>query len=279
MVLNSAERAPFLLLVEVLHDDLDFDPEKKSNKDVLRNIVTKENGKRGLSDSVPLPSAPFTPAEARPSQDFDVSVQPELQSEPQSGVSVVPPTPALADPPEPDSDEEIDLVEQLYGNDQPLSKMIDISDSIVLPPTPKNKELDMATWSRSSPIPQSASSYLSSPNVRPSSSRFPAERSNSHSPDPTTPEFGEQDSSPKALSLDEYSERMRTAAIMLAQLNAGLARDDLTTASPRPDGQADTSSMSFLSRVTLPCSNECHRLGKNEALAFQRTGTISGYSK
>ncbi|RXW20743.1 hypothetical protein EST38_g5111 [Candolleomyces aberdarensis] len=239
VVLNSAERAPFLLLVEVLHDDLDFEPEKKSNKEVLRNLVMKKNNKRGLSDSVPSSSVPFTPATSGPSQDFDVSVQPELQSEPQSSVSVDPPTPVSAGPSEPDSDEEIDLVEQLYGNDQPLlSKMIDISDSIVLPPTPKNKELDLVAWSRSTPIPQSAS-YLSSPHIRPSPS---------HSPDPTTPDSGELDGSPKVLSLDEYSERMRTAAIMLAQLNAGLARDDLTNASPRPDGQADASNSSRAKR-------------------------------
>ncbi|TEB31287.1 kinase-like protein [Coprinellus micaceus] len=191
VVLNSAERAPFLLLVEVLHDDLDFDPVKKSNKEVLRNIVLKGSRQKG--------------------------------------------------------DEEIDLVEQLYGNDQPLGKMIDFSESIVLPPTPKNKELDLAAWSRTPPIPQSAS-YLGSPHSR-SPSRIALERANSAplASTPSTPENGSRDgpsasSSSKTLSLDEYSERMRTAAIMLAQLNEG-GRGGLVTASPRPDGQGDGSNM------------------------------------
>ena len=43
VVLNSAERAPYLLLIEILHADLDFDPAKRSNKEVLKKIVVKEN--------------------------------------------------------------------------------------------------------------------------------------------------------------------------------------------------------------------------------------------
>ncbi|OBZ75121.1 hypothetical protein A0H81_04201 [Grifola frondosa] len=32
VVLNSAERAPYLLLIEILHGDLDFDPAKRSTR-------------------------------------------------------------------------------------------------------------------------------------------------------------------------------------------------------------------------------------------------------
>ena len=49
VVLNSAERAPYLLLIEILHDDLDFDPAKRSNKEVLKKIVVKENESKGTS--------------------------------------------------------------------------------------------------------------------------------------------------------------------------------------------------------------------------------------
>ena len=42
VVLNSAERAPYLLLIEILHDDLDFDPVKRNNKEILKKIVLKE---------------------------------------------------------------------------------------------------------------------------------------------------------------------------------------------------------------------------------------------
>jgi phosphatidylinositol 4-kinase len=249
--LNSAERAPFLLLVEVLHDDLDFDPVKKSNKEVLRNIVLKEADKKGFpggESSTPLPSAQFHNRPGSTSHDLDVAGGPSDQLDPSASLSVIPPTPT-AIPPEPE-DEEIDLVEQLYGNDQPLGKMIDFSESIVLPPTPKNKELDLAAWSRTPPIPQSTS-YLGSPHSR-SPSRIALERANSTplASTPSTPENGSRDgpsasSSSKTLSLDEYSERMRTAAIMLAQLNEG-GRGGLVTASPRPDGQGDGSSTSFL---------------------------------
>ena len=42
VVLNSAERAPYLLLLEILHDDLDFDPSKRANKPLLKEIVRKD---------------------------------------------------------------------------------------------------------------------------------------------------------------------------------------------------------------------------------------------
>ncbi|GME79340.1 unnamed protein product [Ambrosiozyma monospora] len=43
-VLNSAERVPYLLLIEYLADDVDFDPETASNKLVLNKLETKGGG-------------------------------------------------------------------------------------------------------------------------------------------------------------------------------------------------------------------------------------------
>lgn len=277
VVLNSAERAPFLLLVEVLHDDLDFEPTKQSNKEVLRNIVLKEADKKGFpgGGTTPLPSAQLN----RPtgsSQDLDVAGGPSDQAEPPASLAVVPPTPTAV-PPEPESDEEIDLVEQLYGNDQPLSKMIDFSESIVLPPAPKNKELDLVTWSRASPMPQS-SPYLGSPHSRSPSrgTRIALERANSTPilSAPSTPEPDGPSSSSKVLSLDEYSERMRTAAIMLAQLNEG-GRSGPVTASPRPDSQADPSSTYSFCLSIVRIFNLRRRFLKCEALNVEWKRDVS----
>ncbi|EAU88528.2 atypical/PIKK/PI4K protein kinase [Coprinopsis cinerea okayama7 len=235
VVLNSAERAPYLLLVEILTDDLDFEPAKKSNKDVLRRIVLKDQERterRGFS----VDSPSFVPSPSRlgrPSGDVELMYRSELSQEPQTAVSVIPATPTTAIPPDPD--EEVDLVEQLYGADQPLKFKLEelVSDSMNLPPTPKNKDLDLATWSRSSPMGSFSSSFGSPHSRQPSQTRVSMERTHS-SPTPSTP--ASVDYSGNALSLDEYSERMRTAAIMLAQLNSGIMRSDApVTASPRPD--------------------------------------------
>src|ERR1700761_641178 len=57
VVLNSAERAPYLLVVEILHNDLDFDPSNRHNKSTLQKIVAKESEKKGASsDLIPFPS-------------------------------------------------------------------------------------------------------------------------------------------------------------------------------------------------------------------------------
>ncbi|KAF9053703.1 kinase-like protein [Hymenopellis radicata] len=151
---------------------------------------------------------------------------------------VDPPTPTLLVPP--DEEEEIDLVEQLYGAEQSLrSRPVDISDSIVLPPTPKNKELDMAAWSRPSSIPPSPRLENGPSSYGPSSSRLP---------DPASPypsQLHDVSSNGPALSLDEYSERMRTAAIMLAQLNANIAREPVSNSSAS-DSTSHWAPMSWL---------------------------------
>ncbi|KAF5380809.1 hypothetical protein D9615_003968 [Tricholomella constricta] len=240
VVLNSAERAPYLLLIEILNDDLDFEPAKRSNKEVLKKIVTKEDERKGTSrDLVPfnnLRTARSQP-ETITANGVDVvrTDSPRLWTRPAMAITTTPASAAF-----PTDDEEIDLVEQLYGTDQSLrSRTADLSESIVLPPPPKNRELDMAAWSRSSqfpstPIGENASLSARIPlplSVNHSATRSPnhaiatSHHSQEHSPNATD--------SPQTLSLDDYSERMRTAAIMLAQLNASLVREQVTPV-PQP---------------------------------------------
>lgn len=44
VVLNSADRAPFVIYVEVLEEDLDFDPERRSNLEDLRRALREREG-------------------------------------------------------------------------------------------------------------------------------------------------------------------------------------------------------------------------------------------
>ena len=46
VVLNSAERAPYLIHVELLDGDLDFDPTRRENRELLKKIVIQEDMKR-----------------------------------------------------------------------------------------------------------------------------------------------------------------------------------------------------------------------------------------
>ncbi|KAF8350695.1 kinase-like protein [Amanita rubescens] len=198
VVLNSAERAPYLLLIEILHDDLDFEPNKRSNKEVLKRIVIKEEERKGASkELIPFTSAPSRHKHQPNINDYDVGEQSDTKQ---------PTTPlnnssASAGP---EDEEEMDLVEQLYGSSPSLKVcQVDLSDSI----------LDMATWSRSySPNPET---NLPTPQL-PRSTEDILPRTNR---------------SDHILSLDEYSERMKTAAIMLAQLNASLVRESVTSIS------------------------------------------------
>ena len=225
VVLNSAERAPYLLLMEILNDDLDFDPARRSNKEVLKRIVAKENEKKGASRE--LISFNTTPYRHKSVPDPITAPDSVLGEEMADEPSAIPPIP-LSSLDMPGEEEEIDLVEQLYGANQSLRQPIDLSESIVLPPAPKNRDLDMVTWSRNPSIPPSPSTdQHASLNIPSTPALIPASRSS------LPPSRGSSTSrimsSPAApvLSLDEYSERMRTAAVMLAQLNANLVRESI----------------------------------------------------
>lgn len=224
VVLNSAERAPYLLLIEILVDDLDFDPSRRNNQEILRKVVSRDSNSRTLWTDV----GSTTPVTARPpSQATEPERTPFLHQTPFLPSPLPVSTPASST--FSNDDEEIDLIEQLFGDDEPLkSRILNIEDSIVMPPTPKNKELDMVAWSRSSPAPSMTPSLSNDPSLRPPQihSRSLSDSNSLHSKVSLEEPNGSEHQ--RTLSLDEYSERMRTAAIMLAQLNADSTSSNAT---------------------------------------------------
>ncbi|OCH94994.1 kinase-like protein [Obba rivulosa] len=242
VVLNSAERAPYVLLLEILHDDLDFDPTKRSNKDTLRRVLVKENERKEPSSEVLTFISP-TSAQRLPTVLIDhvngseVALgtdSVELTDEP---LTVSSDLIAPLSPTSPTDEEEIDLVEQLYGESNSL-RGVDLSESVVLPPAPKNRELDMAAWSRSSSMPQTpvVDNNTVSDQVASLPSSTPVDRQSAARVSSAFQEASAASMSKRVLSLDEYSERMRTAAVMLAQLNANMTRDSIISPStPDPN--------------------------------------------
>jgi phosphatidylinositol 4-kinase B len=236
VALNSAERAPYLLVIEILHNDLDFDPNSRHNKSTLRKIVAKENDKKGTSNDL-IPFTSTSPAsQDQSSSRANVSDAvlgedtPEMQSGTFSHVSATPTTGTGSSAPPHEEEEEIDLIEQLYGDQETLrSRPLDLSDSIVLRPAPKNKDLDLAAWSRSASQPHTPSVEQSDPGLPASFSDHQRANSRGH----TAPQQIVQSRSGQTqdLSLEDYSERMRTAAVMLSQLNASLVPEQIS-ASP-----------------------------------------------
>lgn len=235
-MLNSAERAPYLLVIEVLHNDLDFDPDNRHNKSTLRKIVAKESEKKGTSKDL-IPFTSTSPANQDQSSSQTIVSDavlgedtPEMQSRAFSDISAAATAGTASSVPPHEDEEEIDLIEQLYGDQESLrSRPLDLSDSIVLRPAPKNKDLDLAAWSRSISQPHTPSVEQSDPGLPMSS--FDHQRSNSRGH--TAPQQIVQSRSIQTqnLSLEDYSERMRTAAVMLSQLNASLVPEQIS-ASP-----------------------------------------------
>lgn len=169
---------------------------------------------------------------------------------------VIPPTPQdtnLLYQDEPDDG--IDLVEQLYGTDLSMRQVeVNILDSIVLPAAPKNKILEIAAWERSATTPgtprtgrfvPSPSSSIPNTPFHPSQTALSDETSASGLPatfaSPKTPAV------PEPLSLEDYSNRMEAAAIMLAQLNANLVREPITGAfGSQPSSDMTSTALSWL---------------------------------
>lgn len=154
VVLNSADRVPYLLHVEVLRNDLDFDPNRRYNRELLQSIL--QNRDRSLRPLLMAhtkrPSIPLHPG-------------------------------ALSDNPAPGDQQsgEVDLTEQMYGSD--LSAFGKVHEDVGIQEEfgTKNDTLDTAAWAHASNANEQRADF----------------------------------------SLDEYSQRMRTAAVMLAQLNKG----------------------------------------------------------
>jgi phosphatidylinositol 4-kinase len=211
-----------VLFVEILNDDLDFEVSSRSNKEILKNIMTKKAERSGISREL-TPSVTTVQPRRHP-PDASLAALGQDDSSTPGTEDVIQATPVMTDMTQSFNEEEMDLVEQLYGTEKSLrSTPIDLSESIVLPPTLKNKELDMVAWSRSSIHPSPLGVSESGPLRPPSTS--------------TDPQVGHQlreDSksghTSAVLSLDEYSERMQTAAIMLSQLNANIVREPFPVA-------------------------------------------------
>ncbi|KAL5490504.1 PIK1 [Sanghuangporus weigelae] len=241
VVLNSADRAPYLLILEVLHGDLDFDPSKRGNKDLVKSLLRKElkatklpRGGNGLSESSDIRSEPpmarTSGAEEalNPGEDGEDA---ELSSRNLSRS-------LLSVTSESNGEEEVDLVEQVYGEDLSVHRTPDLAESLVVPLPPKNRALDIATWSRSNSLP-------SSPAMTPKASMAEVLGNNSHRQQSHATASSQSSTGSgriPTLSLDEYSERMRTAAVMLAQLNATLVKETYipTPRSEHPPSAADT---------------------------------------
>lgn len=244
VVLNSADRVPFLLHVEVLNNDLDFDPDRRQNRDTLRRLVTEEDVRRrkvaassGRSsfvqsaneharvesehdaDRTATPDATITAedgAQARILQDDPSSatgsstpkppsqpLTPTLENEDDianaSNMSRQPSqTAAKINMVPEESAEEIDLTEQMYGSDLAgFGGERDSSDDEEEDLASRNRMHDTAAWT-SAPGGSTSSKSASGD----SEGQLPV----GHRP-------------MKEFSLDEYAQRMRTAAIMLSQLN------------------------------------------------------------
>lgn len=259
VVLNSAERAPYLLHVEILEDDLDFDPTRRENRELLKKIVMQEDMNRrkrdgGLVDGsyTPALDESFTasPMSVPPLRDEDAEGTPTPEEDNDGGdIGLGSRSPVKEPPPEGDM-EEMDLVEQLYGNKLSVrDNLPDLADALPLPSAPKNKQLDLEVWnSAGEGSPSRRSSLGASPHSR---SRTPLSTGTPNGSDPegpsplqrsTTPgvDFDDPQPSPKrVITLEDYAERMRTAAVMLAQLNASVQP-------PNPEAQSGSGPLKWI---------------------------------
>lgn len=59
-VLNSAEKVPYLLMVEILRDDFSFDPESQENSRLLANLLAEQGTRKRIFDLSEAPRIPTT---------------------------------------------------------------------------------------------------------------------------------------------------------------------------------------------------------------------------
>ncbi|KAK7736260.1 Phosphatidylinositol 4-kinase pik1alpha (PI4-kinase)(PtdIns-4-kinase) [Cytospora paraplurivora] len=57
-VLNSAEKVPYLLMVEILRDDFTFDPDSQDNQRLLATLVSEQGSRKRIFDLSESPSTP-----------------------------------------------------------------------------------------------------------------------------------------------------------------------------------------------------------------------------
>ncbi|UZJ54855.1 hypothetical protein CBS101457_004175 [Exobasidium rhododendri] len=235
VVLNSADRVPYLLHVEVLVDDLDFDTERRQNREILKKLVMQEDVRRrntamsrnfsGSGQLVKESRTDLNLIEADEGKSTPREGQIEREKTGYSGAASATPTPSMllrrvtSTPPlsytkkekeeermeVAPEEEEIDLTEQAYGHDLSAfgeEKEEGSSDDDDL--TTMNVAHDNAAWAQAEARRANAgAASVTSPTHRKNGSmggHIPASKK-------------------KDFSLDEYAERMKTAAIMLAQLN------------------------------------------------------------
>ncbi|BGP41720.1 Phosphatidylinositol 4-kinase pik1alpha (PI4-kinase)(PtdIns-4-kinase) [Rhodotorula kratochvilovae] len=270
-VLNSADRAPFVIYVEVLEEDLDFDPDRRSNWEDLRRALRERDGLSNPSlVAAGAKAKDAAEAAARRSLESGMErVSPGLvaageagtPSRAQTGFTPAPsPSPGtpfaeraeyalgagLDDAPASEGPDgvdgpkgEMDLVEQLYGD-------VSLRDDALFSSAPANEDeveihnraADELAWKRKDEARRASVTSNSSATARPrlsissaggdtpSSAVVKAQRRASGSGSASgagagsARPGGRSISSRAPISLDDYAERMRMAAIMLAQLDA-----------------------------------------------------------
>ena len=245
VVLNSAERAPFLIHVEILEGDVDFDPTRRENKELLKKIVVQEDlRKRQKSLGIKTQAASESFSGLGHGVGFGApmpDVPPEPTAEEKYNEEDVPPSARKAA--QPDEVEEMDLVEQLYGAKLSVKDVLpDMSESIPLPNAPKNKANDLLAWDRKELSRKN--SAVSTPGLSgPESPGLHAAGGTGVSGVDVAPDLFASGAGEKPMiSLEDYSERMRTAAVMLAQLNASMVPTV-------PEGHTSSSSGGALSWI------------------------------
>ncbi|SCV73642.1 BQ2448_6072 [Microbotryum intermedium] len=291
VVLNSADRAPFVIHVEVLENDLDFDPNRRQNAEDLRRALQERDGgsssaraavngngfvaaESSTSDlsgarpnSMMVSRGSFDQSSERQRHSSAGSASPSLLASTTQDLSTLSPSRASTVPrmiddggdvslssmettqnltsqhfradasEEPEG--EMDLVEQLYGD-------VSIHDAPFTPNATEEKEIhnrsvDEQAWARAStstwtPTPTGETlglDFIDPPADRPltptkpTNARPPLSASSSSSPAVATTSSakpgGRSVTSRPAISIDDYADRMRMAAVMLAQLDASQA--------------------------------------------------------
>jgi len=246
---------------QVLTDDLSFDPTKRENKETLKKIVVDPSSDFSASRKSTVNMTAWS-ADAVVNANAQSALAPHTKPDETSSTVLGNESLQTEEPEE----EEIDLVEQLYGPSVSIrDSNIDLSDTLVLPAPKKHKDLDIAAWSRA-PVSQPGTPPIGGTHAHSLSVgalSTPRSSGGGHSRTISTPDRVDSSldlprssastSMRQPLSLDEYSERMRTAAVMLAQLNVTISHAPSVTLNthsannPSVDGSVDLGGSGALS--------------------------------